>query len=244
MTYGNFSVSGPGNLPLRETTDEVKDIKNLGEFVVDGNKTYVLCKNGSTALDKGKLVQSSAPVANHLNLQVAAVAVGEYSVTVTLGATAATANQYAGGTLLVNDGTGEGDEYTIESHPAADASATVVVKLKESIRTALVASGTSEVSLIANKYSGVVIAPTTATSAVVAVPTVAVPANEYFWGQVRGLLPVLAQGATSAGIAVERSGSTAGAVVTTGANTTGQRIGVAHQAAVDTEYRLIDLCIA
>lgn len=241
---GSYSVSGPGNLPLRETTSEVKDVKNLGEFVTAGNKTYVLCKNGGTALDKGKLVQSSAPVANHLNLQVAATSAGLFKVTVTLGATAATANQYAGGTLLVNDGTGEGDEYTIVSHPAASGSATLEVTLKESIRTALVASGTSEVSLIANKYNGVVVAPTTATSSVVAAPSVAVPANEYFWGQVRGLLPVLSQGAVAAGVAVERSGSVAGAVVTVGANTTGQRIGVAHQAGVDTEYRLVDLCIA
>ena len=73
----------------------------------DGREV-TLVKNGAVALAPGKLVQDAAIVANHQNLATTAYtpysANGNVpaSVTVTLGATAATANQYAGGYVIVN----------------------------------------------------------------------------------------------------------------------------------------------
>lgn len=72
---------------------------NLGERAVtpDG-RSFRYVKAGGTALVPGKLYQAPAEVTNHQNLAPTdAVAIGATSLTVTLGATAATANQYAGG---------------------------------------------------------------------------------------------------------------------------------------------------
>ena len=59
---------------------------------------------------------------------------GDTSITVTLGATAATKDQYADGYIYTNDNTttsdrGEGQIYRIASNPAADGSATLAVTL-------------------------------------------------------------------------------------------------------------------
>ena len=62
------------------------------------------------AIGAGQLVMQKGAVANHdMDLATAtAGSVGDTSITVTLGATAATLNQYEDGALYTNDGTGEG----------------------------------------------------------------------------------------------------------------------------------------
>ena len=71
----------------------------LGVRAVTGDgREFHYVQAGGTALVPGKLQQASAQVANHQNLTpTAATAVGDTSITVTLGGTAATANQYLGG---------------------------------------------------------------------------------------------------------------------------------------------------
>jgi hypothetical protein len=174
------------------------------------------------------------------NIAVAvAAAIGATSVTVTLGATAATANQYAGGVLIVNDATGEGHTYKIKSHPAADASAALVVTIEDPIVVALTTS--SEVSLIANLYSGVIVNPTTPTASPVGVAIYPVAANEYGWIQTKGIVSCLNDGGTTVGLAVAPSQATAGAVKT-GA-TTLDSVGRAYQTATSTEYNAIFIAL-
>src|SRR5215213_6415091 len=106
----------------------------LGTRMNDGlGNEYVYVKAGGTALVPGKLQQAPAEVTNHQNLTTAAAAIGATSITVTLGNTAATANQYAGGQAIITASTGLGYSYQIKSHPAADASATLVVTLEDPI---------------------------------------------------------------------------------------------------------------
>ena len=214
----------------------------LGEKVhtADG-RTYRYAKAAGTALDAGKLAVAATLVANHTNIAVAAAAdIGATQITVTLGATAATVNQYTEGFVTISDAAGEGIAYKIASHGAADASADLVLNLEDPIRVALTTS--SEVILTYNLFDNVVISAIDQADAAVGVPNVAVGADEYFWAQTGGLCAVLADEAAAAGNALTIGSSTAGSVeVLDGIGE--QQIGVAVAALVDTEYRVTKLTI-
>src|SRR4249920_1582699 len=78
---------------------------------IDG-RIYRYAKAGAVNVAAGKINVAAAHVANHVNQVVqAAAAIGDTRVSLTLGATAATANQYKGGLLVINDATGEGIAY-------------------------------------------------------------------------------------------------------------------------------------
>lgn len=185
---------------------------NLGARAVDqAGNAYRWCLAGGTALVPGKLQQASAQVANHQNLTPSTTVAGATSITVTLGATAATANQYAGGWLVVTTSTGAGYRYLISGHPAADASATLVLTLSDAIVVGT-ATSTSKVDLIANPYSGVIVNPATASSIPVGAGVTAISANQYGWIQTRGVTVLLADGAVTVGTNLAASNATAGAV--------------------------------
>lgn len=174
---------------------------NFGERAVspDG-RVFRYAKAGATALVPGNWLQSPVVAANHVNLTPTAVsAVGATSITVTLGATAATANQYAGGMVVVEKGsTGAGQSLLIKSHPAADSSATLVLTLEDPVQVAT--SGTITVSLIANRYNGVIQTPaTTLTGTPVGVAVGAIPAGEFGWICSQGLTGALSDGAITVG---------------------------------------------
>lgn len=204
----------------------------------DGREV-ILVKAGD-AVAAGKLYQDAAIVANHQNIAVTAYTAYSANgnvppkVTVTLGATAATANQYAGGFVVVNDATGEGQTLRIASHPAADASASLVITLEDGAATAL--DATSEVCLIPPHGKDVIIQPTTVTGAQVGVGLYPIAAASYGFLVSKGLVSCLAQGAIGVGLGIS-IGSVAGAVAVAAATTA--RLGYANQAGVDTEYRSI-----
>ena len=135
------------------------------------------------AIGAGQLVMQKGAVANHdMDLATAAAAaVGATTITVTLGATAATKDQYEDGAIYINDGAGEGHLYAIREHPAADASASLVVTLHETVREALT-TGTSLSGLIENDYKDVEIydADDIDGPALGEAPT-EVANDEYFW---------------------------------------------------------------
>lgn len=213
----------------------------LGDrFALSDGREFVYAKAGAVALNSGELCQSPAVVANHENLVVQAIAsVGDKRVVVTLGATAVTGNEYAGGYLVVNDDAGEGVAYEISGHPEAAAAANVQITLKSGLTKALAV--TSEVSFIPNPGNGVIVNPTTPTSTPAGVPLVDVVAENYCFLQVAGPCSVLADGAVGAGIGVTASGAVAGAVAI--ATATGPQIGRTVQALVDTEYRTVHLSL-
>lgn len=215
-------------------------------FDLADGREVMLVKAGATAIVPGKLYQDAALVANHQNIAVTAFTAYSNNgnvpakVTVTLGATAATANQYAGGFLVVNDANGEGQTLRIASHPAADASASLVVTLEDSPTTALTTS--SEVCLIPAHGNGVILAPTTLTGALAGVSLYNIAASAYGFVVTKGLTSCLAQGAVVVGTPISQSASVSGAVAQTPYSTnlvTGTIIGYAAQAGVDTEYRTV-----
>lgn len=208
----------------------------LGEkaFSADG-RTFRYVKAGATALVPGDVQQSPAIVANHVNLTpTAAVAVGDTTITVTLGATAATANQYAGGYLVVEKGTtGAGQSLLIKSHPAASSSATLVVTLSDPFLVAT--SGTVTVSLVANLYNGVIQTPvTTLTGTPVGVAVGAIPAASFGWICVGGVTGVKADGAITVGtVGVAVPSAAAGAAKVMAA--TLLQIGAFSKTTIDTQ---------
>lgn len=208
----------------------------------DGREVILVQAGSATTIAPGLLYQDAAIVPNHQNL--ATTAVQAYSangnvpakVTVTLGATAATANQYAGGYMIVNDATGEGQTLRIASHPAADASATLAVTLEDGPSVALVAA-TSEVSLLPAHGNAVIIMPTTITGAPVGVGLYTIAASSYGFLTSKGITSCLGDGTLTVGSAISPSNAVAGAVEN-GVIAQGF-VGNANQAGVDTEYRSV-----
>jgi len=233
---------------LQTSTDSNLETLVGARFVTSDGRELVLVQNGGNAIAAGLLCQAPAIIANHQNCATtafqAASANGNVpaTVTVTLGATAVTANQYAGGYVNANDGTGEGQLLRIASHPAADASAAVVITLEDNPAVALVGA-TTEVSLIPNPYNGVIVNPTTFTNAPAGANPTALAASAYGFLVTRGPVSLLGDAtAPVVGTAVAASAATAGAVGDVPYATdvlTGSVIGNAIQTAVSTEYRMV-----
>jgi hypothetical protein len=185
----------------------------LGALASTGDgRTYRYASVGAVAAVPGKLYQSAAEVTNHQNLAPTADgAVGDKAITVTLGATAATANQYAGGFVMITTSTGAGYMYEIASHPAADSAATLKLTLVDALLTTT-ASASTKVDLIPNPFSVIVVNPATATSAPVGAAVFTTGVGEYGFVQVSGPTNLLADGAVVVGTNVAASNATAGAV--------------------------------
>lgn len=172
-------------------------------YTNDG-RTFRYCYVGAAALVAGNVIQSPAIVANHVNLTPTAVsAIGDTTVTVTLGNTAATLNQYALGYLTVelSGGTGAGQMLLIDHNPAASGSATMVVSLADPFFAAT--SSTVTMDLVMNNYggTGVIQYPiTTGTGVPVGVAVFPLAINNYGFIQTRGIAPVLSNGAQSVGV--------------------------------------------
>lgn len=230
------------------------------KFDTSDGRELTLISNGAVALVSGVLVQGSPIVANHQNLAVAVTTVpataGTFAISVTLGATKLTQNQYAGGFAVVNAGTGIGQTLRISSNPgAASSGAGVVITLEDAIQVTL--DATSKVSLHANPYQDVVINPTTSTNRVVGVTLYPVAAATAVTSSTAGVITsagiqqyalVTSKGITSclsdasvaaAGLGIAPSTTTAGAITVQAA--TLANIGSAILLGVSAESRAVYL---
>ena len=175
----------------------------------------------------------------------AATVVGDTTITVTLGATAAYANQYANGYMIVSTGPGNGYAYLIKSHPLAAASATLLLTLSDSIK--VVTSTASRMDLQQNVYEGVIQAPVTTatgTSVGVAVNPIAAATDgtkNYGWVQSYGVAGVLIDGTPAVGANVVGTGAAAGAA--TVASSTLGIIGRMISTGVNTKNNAVFLVI-
>jgi hypothetical protein len=213
----------------------------------DGREVILVSAAAAGAVAAGKLYQNAAVVPNHQNCAVTAIQTYSnngntpYQLTITLGATAATANEYAGGFAIVNAGTGAGQTLRIASHPAAASAGSLVLTLEDAPNTAL-ATSDSKISLQTPHGSNVIVQPTTVTGAAVGVGLYAIPASSYGFLTSKGLTSGLAQGAIAVGTPISASASVAGAFAQTPYSTnlvTGAVLGYASQAGVDGESRAV-----
>ena len=193
-------------------TSDTQEVQLGAKVCLSDGRAYRYVKAGGTALVAGTLQQAPAQVTNHQDLTPTAAAAGVTSVTVTLGATAATANQYANGWIVITTSDGIGYQYEVKSHPAASASAAVVLTLADELQEALTAS--SRVDLVVNPYDGVIINPTTATSCILGVAVADIPASNFGWIQCGGVASVLndTAGAITVGTEVSASNAVAGSI--------------------------------
>jgi len=209
--------------------------------LADGREVILVQADSATTIAPGYLYQDAATVANHQNLTVTAVqafsANGNVpaTVTVTLGATAAVANQYAGGFLIVNSATGAGQTLRIASHPAAASAGSLVVTLEDAPNTALTTS--SKVCLQPAHGNAVIISPITQSGAAAGVGLYPIAASAYGFLVSKGITAGLANGAIGVGLGISASATTAGAFDVAAATTA--RLGYAVQAGVTTEFRSV-----
>lgn len=192
----------------------------------------------STALAPGKLCSGAVVTANHVNRTGTTQSAGDQSVTFAVGATAVTADQYAGGYLVVNAGTGAGQALLIKGNTKAASSGSPTVFLADAIITAT-AVADSKFSLVPNLYSAALLFASASATALVAagVPNVSIPDQSYGWLQIAGVASVLANGTPAVGSSVIPSATTDGAVDVDGASSVQPKVGVMTQTAVSTEYR-------
>lgn len=204
---GDYSA-GSGNTPAAFGRYRLGQLARTRD-----GRTFRFGRVGAVAAVAGSVYQSPAPVPNHLAQTPAAAAIGATSVTITtLGATAATANQYAEGCLQIDTTPGNGIMYGIDNHLANAGSAVLVVNLCKDDAIAIALTTASRVGLIANPYADVIVCPTTATGKAIGVPLVAAGIGAYCWFQVYGICPVLINGTPAVTAPVVPSGTTAGAV--------------------------------
>lgn len=185
----------------------------------DGRELTLGQPSSTTTVAPGFFYQNAALITNHQGLTVTAVQAYSNNgntpatVTVTLGGTAATLNQYQGGFLEVQSSTGIGQTLRIAGNPAqATTTGSLVVTLEDGPNTALTTS--SVVNLIPAPGLNVVISPAAAslTNTVFGVSLYAIPASSYGFFVVRGNTGLVA---VSAGVAAGSSLSvgTAGAAI-------------------------------
>ena len=234
--------------PFASGTTSVEDSLGndipLGSTLHYGDRVFRYGLNGGVALTAGKLVQTIVGTkADHQDLApTAAVAAGEYEISVETAGTDLTLNQYAGGYLYVNDGDGEGQCLKIKSNPVHDHSddPSVVITCHDALATAIATS--SKVSLMSDPWSGLVVAPAAETGAVMGVPVVDMALSAYGWFQTYGPAAVLTVGTVVLGHNVVRSATVAGGVAPATSDIL-DIVGTCMLVDVTTDYSLIKLNI-
>jgi hypothetical protein len=223
----------------------------LGTRLVYGDRQFVYARMGAS-VTAGKLVQAAVHQgADHLDMDITTgdvPAIGDYRISLETNGTDLTKDQYADGYIYVNDGTGEGQLMKIKSHAAHSHSGdpTCVFTLYDPVTVALVAGGTSKVTIHQNKHYKVVLATHAETSALVGVTVRNSTDDNFAWLQVSGPAAVLTRGTVVVGNNVIRAvASVNGAVQADPANigAVATSVGEVMVVNVDTDYSLIDLRI-
>jgi hypothetical protein len=215
----------------------------LGARAVTGDGRafrYVLA--GGTSLVPGKLQSAAAETTAWQDLDIAAAAAGDTTITTTSTITA-TANQLAGGYVVVTNGTGAGWYYQISSNPAVSG-AVITLSLRDSVQATI--ANTVDVDLIASPYSGVVLAAATQVAAVVGCGVFNVTNAQYGWIQVAGPAACLADAsAPTVGAMVVQSDDTDGAVGLFETDALADPVlGTALTGMTSAEYGLVNLHIS
>ena len=223
----------------------------LGTKLVQAERVWRYCKNGSTGLNIGAPISSAPAVHADQQEDIAcptASAIGDYHIWITStanldGSPNDEADTFKEGYIHVNDGTGQGQCYKIKANDAFSGTNNEKITLYDPLTIATVAAS-SEFGLIMNPYKNVVVCPTAATMGMCCgVPGIAITASYYFWSQTGGPASVVPQAAIALGnYAIV--GTTAGKVNIMSAVTTEYIIGWPLTPGIaDTEEMLIFLTI-
>src|SRR5258708_5725193 len=150
-------------------------------------------------------------VSGNQTLTPTAFAIGATSISVTMGATSVTANQYAMGYANINTTPGNGFAYLISGHAAITNAVAGTINLSDPVQVAGTAA--SIVDLVLNPYSGVLQAPVTTLTGTIVGGAVAPITNAQFgWVQTHGCYSALSSGTAIVGSLLGGVPSAAGSV--------------------------------
>jgi hypothetical protein len=218
-------------------------LHNIGSLVhTNDGRAFRYALVGGTSLVPGKLYQASAEdTTNFQELTATAPAAGATSITTTTTVTL-TADQLAGGFLtIVSATTNAGQVMRIKGNTAATTAVTTIY-LDDPVP--YTPTGTVVIDCVMNPYSGVIVAPTTETSAPVGAAVYKVTNAYYGWLQTHGACPLLAVAGITVGDSVIVAGATAaGGVSVAGASTIASVVGYALTGIADTAYGFVYLTI-
>lgn len=242
MTIGTVTTMYGDVIPAQSIYEQSLVAKHrIGDRARLGERTFRYARVGGVAIAAGVMTAGASTVANHLNCVAGTTSVGSTRVTVTLGATAVTRNEYADGYLHINTGDGIG-VYKIKSHLAIGSSGSGVINLYDPIVSALV-TATTRVTLTKNPWADVVIAPTTVAQIPTGVFLRSMALGSFGWIQTGGpCLCLVGAGPPTVGQAVMMSTATAGAVVVATAGN--PVVGWMMRSNAATHYALVYLTIS
>jgi hypothetical protein len=197
-------------------------------------RVWRYCQAGAVQLAAGLMGQSPAIDAKLENEVQTGMAsnIGDYVINVLVTtASGLTPANLAGGYMVVEDVTGEGHYYKINTASWSTGDTVVTVVLDEPIRVATGAD--SEISLYPNPWAGIVVAPTALTGYCVGVTNGVVTATHYYWAQRKGPCAMVVDSGDT--VVIGALGGTPGTYGTAGAigvpaittNIYGQIMGVA-----------------
>lgn len=241
LQSGYISVPGQSIFKSSSTQEHTLGTKVTA---IDGRE-FRYVKAGET-LAAGKLVGTSAEHTNHESRTPDASAIGDTTIVSTMGATAITANEYAGGFMVITNTPGLGLTYEIDRHAAVDSSGSATIYLKDPIKVALTTD--SRFDLVHNPYKDCVVwvnGSGTYTGAPVGVTTYAITSGEFGWVCVKGSTSCLADGNLTIGSTIVASNGADGAVENAVAGSTEAQapVGYALTSGTDTEYPAIFVTI-
>lgn len=234
-------AGGPGD---QFTTTANQQGHPLGSQMMfaDGRRYKYARAGASVALAAARLNQQTLNDANYDELVVpTARAIGDKVITLTTGATAVTVDQLKDGYVNVEDDTGEGYLYTVQSNAAASTTATLSITLYEPLQVAWTTVTTA--GIYVNPYAVTIIHPSPATARLTGVSVCVVAVSAYGWLQTWGPASVLVEGTHVINEGVIDSASADGAVAPTASTAAGEEfyVGIVMEVAVTTEQGIINL---
>lgn len=181
------SVIGPWKQGLYDISAAATEIVGTIREDVQGNK-YRYAKAGSTGLSASLQTVAVAEDADWVSEAASAHSVGDRTLTLTIKAPGATGvnneDYFAGGQIVMQDGTAEGIRYPILYSSAVAAAGTSITITIDQPLVEAITSGT-EFTLVHSPYMATVISAT-ATDQATGVPLVDVTAAYYYWSQTGG----------------------------------------------------------
>lgn len=248
-----FSADGEQYNTYRD--DETGVIFPYGtQLVMQDGRKFRFVRNGATLAVVGDVMQAGLNTANHVNTTAIAASIGSRAPTSTLGATAATVNDYRQGYVIVEVTPDGGSSYVIGSHAAVASSGVMTANLAPGFSLQRAWTTTSRVGYIRNPHRNVIQVPVTTITAppqgVAVTPLAANGTNSnlsFGWLATSGPCGVLTTGTLVIGQRAVASTAAAGAVApATGTIATyivEQVVGRVIRVGATGTFSLIDLSI-
>lgn len=202
---------------------------------------------GGTIGVANKLYQSATNITGHQSQAAAvALAVGDAQITFTPTTTAIAVNEYARGTVGVEETDDLGHLYAIKSHPAASADATCVLTLEDgvTVMVAVAVAGGNVLTVKKNPWRQVIIAPvTTPLGQAAGIARVVIAATSgWGWMQTRGVANCLVDSTWVVGAPLTDGSAVAGALMASAA-ATDATVAICLEVAPDADFGHVYLVV-